>query len=91
MFATYLQKVFDAASFQKVRMQKIPNLRKKQQFFYNSVIADQTFVEELARGSIEMYSNTVRLLHCIVHTCYISNIKASLKIYRCASCGHFIR
>ena len=50
---------------------------------------DGTIVGELARRSVQKYCNTTRLLRYNNHICYVSNINALCKAYRCSTCNEF--
>ena len=53
-------------------------------------IVDGSLIGEFARRSLGKHSNTVRLLHCHSHICYVSKTNALLKAHRCPSCDKFI-
>ena len=59
-------------------------------FLYTIDIVDRSVIGELARASVRKHYYTVRLLNYSCHICYVSNIKAFLKAYRCPSCDQFI-
>ena len=46
---------------------------------------------ELARRSVVKNSNTVWLLRHRSHICYVSNVNAPFKAFRCPSCDQFIK
>ena len=58
-------------------------------FLYDIDIVDGSIVGEPARRSVQKYCNTVRLLRYNNHICYVSNINALLKAYRCSTCNQF--
>ena len=53
-------------------------------------IVDRSVTGELTRRSVGKHSNTVRLKSYSSHICYVSNIKALFKTYRCPSCDQII-
>ena len=58
-------------------------------FLYHNDIVDGSLIGELARRSVGKHSNTVQLLRYTIHICYVSNINALLKVYRCTSGDQF--
>ena len=60
-------------------------------FLYDIDIVDGSNIGELERRSVWKYSNTVQLLRYKNHHCYVSNISALFKAYRCPSCDQFIK
>ena len=58
-------------------------------FLYDIGIVDGSIVGELARRSVQKYCNTTRLLRYNNHICYVSNINALFKAYRCSTCNQF--
>ena len=58
-------------------------------FLYYIDIVDGSIVGELALRSVQKYCNTVRLLRYNNQTCYVSNINALFKAYRCSLCNQF--
>ena len=46
-------------------------------------------IEELARRSVRKHENTVRLLRCNNHICYVSNVNSVFQSVRCPSCDTF--
>ena len=49
-------------------------------------LIDGTMVGELARRSIKKYEKNVQLIRYNSHICYVGNIHALFKAFRCASC-----
>ena len=58
-------------------------------FLYYIDIFDRSMIGELARTSVDKNSNTVRLLRCNCHICYVSNVDGLLKASR-PSCNECI-
>ena len=56
---------------------------------YDIDIVDGNVVGEIARGSVQKYENTVRLLRYNNHICYVSNINAVFQAFRCSNCDTF--
>ena len=50
---------------------------------------DSNIIGELSRRSVQKYENTVRLLRYNNHICYVSNLKAVFKAFRCPNCDTF--
>ena len=53
---------------------------------YDIDIVDGNIVGELARRSVQKYENTVQLLRYNNHTCYVNNINAVFRSFRCPNC-----
>ena len=47
---------------------------------------DGELIGELCRRSIQMYENSVKLLRYNNHSCYVNNISALFKAFRCTTC-----
>ena len=56
---------------------------------YDKDIVDGNIVGELARGSVQKYEDTVRLLRYDNHICYVNNINAVFQCFRCPNCDTF--
>ena len=56
---------------------------------YDIDIVDGIIVEELARRSVQKYENTVRLLRYNNHICYVNNLNAGFRSFRCPNCDTF--
>ena len=56
---------------------------------YDIDIVDGNIIGELARRSLQKYNNTVRLLRYNSHGCYVSNINAVFRAFRCPNCDTF--
>ena len=94
LFNCYLEKKggIEPATFQGVCVDDIPlveDLIQVNIFLYDIDIVDGSIVGELARRSVQKYCNTVRLLRYNNHICYVSNINALFKAYRCSTCNQF--
>ena len=57
---------------------------------YDIDIAHKSVIRELARRSAGQQSFTVRLLRYNSNICYVSNINAFFRTYRCPLCDQFI-
>ena len=78
--------------FQGVQMNDIPiveDLLTVNIVLYDINIADGNIIGEFARRSLQKYNNTVRLLRCNNHKCYVSNINAVIQAFRCPNCDTF--
>ena len=94
LFNLYLEKRggIKPATFQGVCVDDIPlveDLIQVNIFLYDIDIVDGSIVGELARRSVQKYCNTTRLLRYNNHICYVSNINALFKAYRCSTCNQF--
>ena len=59
-------------------------------FIYDIDFIDGAKVGELARRSIEKYEKSVQLIRYKSHICYVDNIHALFKAFRCSTCDtHF--
>ena len=56
---------------------------------YDTDFLDGNIVGELARRSVQNYENTVRLLRCNNHICYVNNIIAVFQSFRCTNWDTF--
>ena len=78
--------------FQGVHMNDIPTveyLLTLNILLYDIDIVDGNIVGELARGSVQKYEKTVRLLRYNNHICYVNNINAVFQSFRCPNCDTF--
>ena len=65
--------------FQGVHINNIPtfnDLLTLNIVLYDIDIVDGNIIGELARRSVQKYENTIRLLRCNNHICYVSSINA---------------
>ena len=56
---------------------------------YDLDIVDGNIIGELARRSVQKYEITVPLLRYNNHICYVNNIKAAFRSFRCPNCDTF--
>ena len=56
---------------------------------YDLDFVDGNIVDEIARGSVQKYANTVRLLRYNNDICYVNNLNAVLRPFRCPNCYTF--
>ena len=56
---------------------------------YDIDTVDGNIIGELARRSLQKYNNNVRLLRYNKHICYVSNINAVFKAFKCPNCDTF--
>ena len=56
---------------------------------YDIDIVDGNIIGELARRSVQIHDNTVRLLRNNNHICYVSNIIAVFQAFRCPTSDSF--
>ena len=78
--------------FQGVHMNDIPTVKDLLTLnilLYDIDIEDGNVVGELARRSVQIYENTVRLLRYNNHICYVNNINAVFQSFRCPNCDTF--
>ena len=84
----------DAINFRGVSIDHlvfVENAIKHNIFIYDVDIVDGDFVGELARRSVEMYEKNINLLRYNNHICYVDDINAFFKRFRCPSCDTFIQ
>ena len=60
-------------------------------FIYDIDLIDGAMVGELARRSIKKYEKSVRLIRYYSHICYVDNIHALFKAFRCPTCDTFFQ
>ena len=58
-------------------------------FIYDIDLIDGAMVGELARRSIKKYENNVQLIRYKSHICYVDNINALFKAFRCPTCDNY--
>ena len=83
----------DLANFRGVCMEDIAAKEDVVQAhicLYDIDIVDGSMIWELASRSVGKHSNTVRLIPYNIRICYVSNINALFKAYRCPSRDEFI-
>ena len=60
-------------------------------FIYEIDLIDGAMVGELARRSIKKYEKNVQLIRYNSHICYVDNINALFKAFRCSSCDTYLQ
>ena len=60
-------------------------------FIYDIDLIDGAMVGELARRSIKKYEKNVQLIRYNSHICYVDNINALLKAFRCPTCDTYFQ
>ena len=60
-------------------------------FIYDIEIIDGAMVGELARRSIKKYEKNVQLIRYNSHICYVNNINALFKAFRCPTCDTYFQ
>ena len=60
-------------------------------FIYDIDLIDGAMVGELARRSIKRYEQNVQLILYNSHTCYVNNIHALFKAFRCPTCDTYFQ
>ena len=82
----------DLSKFQGVHLNDIPiveDLLQLNVFLYDIDFVDRELIGELARRSIQKYEKSVTLLRYNNHICYVNNINALFKAFRCTTCDTF--
>ena len=82
----------DVSKFQGVHMTDIPKVEDLLQlniFFYDIDFADGELISELCRRSTQKYEKSVKLLRYNNHICYVNNLNALFKAFRCTTCDTF--
>ena len=82
----------DVSKFQGVHLNDIPKVEDLLQlniFLYDIDFVDGELIGELCRRSIQKYENSVKLLRYNNHICYVNNINALFKAFRCTTCDTF--
>ena len=60
-------------------------------FIYDIDLIDDAMVGELARRSIKKYEKNVQLIRYNSHFCYVDNINALFKAFRCPTCDTYFQ
>ena len=84
----------DPSKFQGVCMDDIPSVEDIvgiNIFIYDIDLIDGAMVGELARRSIKMYEKSVQLIQYNSHICYVDNIHALFKAFRCPTCDTYFQ
>ena len=82
----------DPSKFQGVHMTDIPKVGDLMQlniFLYDIDFVDGELIGELCRRSIQKYEKSVKLFRYNNHICYVNNINALFKAFRCTTCDTF--
>ena len=82
----------DPSKFQGVHMTDIPKVEDLMQlniFLYDIDFEDGELIGELCRRSFRKYEKSVKLLRYNNHICYVNNINALFKAFRCTLCDTF--
>ena len=91
LFILFINKMdgLNPNQFQGVRMDDIPtveDLLTLNNVLFDVVIVDGNIIGELAGRSVQKYKNTMQLLRCNTHICYVNNINAVFQSFRCPNC-----
>ena len=84
--------VGDVSNFQGVHLNNIPKVEDLLQlniFLHDIDFVDRELIGELCRRSVQKYEKSVKLLRYNNHICYVNNIKALFKAFRCTTCDTF--
>ena len=84
----------DPSKFQGVCMDDIPSVEDIvgiNIFIYDMDLIDGAMVGELARRSIKKYEKSVQLIRYNSHICYVDNIHALFKAFRCPTCDTYFQ
>ena len=84
----------DPSKFQGVCMDDIPYVEDRVRinlFIYDIDLIDVAMVGEHARRSIKKYEKKVQLIRYDSHICYVDNIHALCKVFRCATFGTYFQ
>ena len=84
----------DPSKFQGIGMDDIPSVEDIvgiNIFIYDIDLIDGAMVGELARRSIKKYEKTVQLIRYNSHICYVDNIHALFKAFRCPTCDTYFQ
>ena len=84
----------DPSKFQGVCMDDIPSVEDLvgiNIFIYDIDLIDGAMVGELARRSIKKYEKNVQLIRYNSHICYVDNINALFKAFRCPTCDTYFQ
>ena len=84
----------DPSKFQGVCMDDIPSVEDIvaiNNFIYDIDFIDGTMVGELARLSIKKYEKSVQLIRYNSQICYVDNIHALFKAFRCSTCDAYFQ
>ena len=82
----------DVSKFQRVHLNDIPKVEDLLQlniFLFDIDFVDAELTGELARRSIQMFEESVKLLRYDNHICYVNNINALFQAFQCTTCDTF--
>ena len=82
----------DPSKFQGVHMTDNPKVEEMLHLnisLYDIDFVDGELIAELCRRSIQKYEKSVKLLRYKNHICYVNNINALFKAFRCTTCDTF--
>ena len=82
----------DPSKFQGVHLNDIPKVEDLLQlniFLYDIDFVDGELIGELCRITIQKFEKIVKLLRYNNHICYVNNINALFKAFRCTTCDTF--
>ena len=68
---------------------KVEDLLQLNCFLHDIDFVDEELMGKLCRRSIQKYEKNVQLLHYNKHICYVNNINALFKTFRCTTCDTF--
>ena len=68
---------------------KVEDLMQLNIFLYDIDFVDGELIGELCRRSIQKYEKSVKFLRYNNHICYVNNINALFKAFRCTTCDTF--
>ena len=60
-------------------------------FIYDIDLSDSAMAGELARRNIKTYEKSVQLIRYNSHICYVDNIHALFKAFRCPTCDTYFQ
>ena len=84
----------DPAQFRGVHMDDFPLVEDAANlkiYWYDVDVVEGAFIGEFARRSIHKYEQSVKLLRYNNHICYVNNINALFKAFRCTTCHEFFK
>ena len=82
----------DISKFRGVHLNEIPKVEDLLQlniFLFDIDFVNGELIDELCRRGIQKYENSVKLLRYNNHICYVNNINALFKAFRCTTCATF--
>ena len=82
----------DPSKLHGVHMTDVPKVEEMLHlniYLYDIDFVDGELIGELCRRSIQKYEKSVKLLRYNNHICYVNNINALFKVFRCTTCDTF--